>query len=168
MKRLFGKKKGQQSGDMALNITSMADIFTIILVFLLKSYATASVDINPSKDLKLPTADGGDGFVEAVKLEISETAILIEGNPVTSLKGYAFSGQDKGTDGLSQSLGKALGLTRKRQEVISKVNDAVKNDSKIIVIADQRVPYSTLKTVLASAATHGFTDYKLAVIKRGD
>ena len=32
------------SGDMALQITSMADIFTIILVFLLKSFATGSLN----------------------------------------------------------------------------------------------------------------------------
>jgi biopolymer transport protein ExbD len=41
----------------------------------------------------------------------------------------------------------------------------VKVDPKILVIADQRAPYQTIKSVLASAAVHGYTDFKLAVVK---
>ena len=37
--------------------------------------------------------------------------------------------------------------------------------SPIIVIADQRAPYSTVKSVLASAALNGYTDFKLAVVR---
>jgi hypothetical protein len=51
--------------------------------------------------------------------------------------------------------------------LIAKANTDVKVDSKVVVIADQRVPYITIKSVLASAAVQGYTDFKLAVV-RGD
>ena len=37
-----------------LNITSMMDMFTIILVFLLKSYSTEDSSVASSGDLELP------------------------------------------------------------------------------------------------------------------
>ena len=39
---------------MSLNITSMMDMFTIILVFLLKTFGSSSVNIQVSGDLNLP------------------------------------------------------------------------------------------------------------------
>jgi hypothetical protein len=56
---------------MALQITSMADIFTILLVFLLKSYSTGALDIAPSKGMKLPEVQLATGSVEALKVEVS-------------------------------------------------------------------------------------------------
>jgi len=168
MKRVFKKRRGSMSGDMSLNITSMADIFTIILVFLLKSYATASVDINPTAGLKLPQAEASDGFIEALKVEITENAVMMEGKPIVPLKTFGFEASDKLADGTSQQLNKALNIVRKRQEIIAKANSDVKLDSKVIIVADQRAPYLTIKTVLASAAVNGYTDYKLAVVRRGD
>lgn len=66
----------------------------------------------------------------------------------------------------SKSLNTALETERKRQELISQSNPNVKLDSKILVIADQRVPYITLKSVLATAAVTGFTDFKLVVVNK--
>ena len=40
----------------SLQITSMMDAFTIILVFLLKSYSTEAIAVQPSEQLQLPFA----------------------------------------------------------------------------------------------------------------
>ena len=67
-------------------------------------------------------------------------------------------------NGTSATLSESISKERKRQLIIAKSNSDVKIDAKIIVIADQHAPYQTIKTVLASAAIHGYTDFKLAVI----
>ena len=41
------RKLRRQSDDAGLNITSMMDMMTIILVFLLKSYSTDDVSVAP-------------------------------------------------------------------------------------------------------------------------
>ena len=165
MKKRFSRKRPLQSEDMALQITSMADIFTIILVFLLKSYATGSVNITPVKGMMLPEAQASEASVEALKVEISENAVQIEGQPVATLTAFHFDARDVDSDHSSKALGKALSQHRDRQLLIAKANSDVKVDPKIVVVADQRAPYETIKTVLASAAINGYTDFKLAVVR---
>lgn len=165
-KKRFGAKRAPMSGDMELQITSMADIFTILLVFLLKSYATGAANITPDKGMTLPQAQNTDSSaVEALKLHVSKEAVQIEGAPVAALKEFAFDPADLGQNGVSTALSAALKRERDRQLLIAKANSDVKVDPKIIVVSDQETPYSTIKTVLASAAVNGYTDFKLAVIK---
>jgi biopolymer transport protein ExbD len=162
-KSLF--KKRHQSEDMALQITSLADIFVIILVFLLKSFATSSVNLSPTQGLILPQGTAAESAVEALKVEISETAVSVEGQPAATLANFRFAGSDVQQNGVSTALSKVLERERQRQLMIAKANSDVKVDPKILVVSDQRVPYSTVKSVLASAALNGYTDFKLAVVK---
>lgn len=163
-KRRFGSKKPKHSGEMELQITSMADIFTILLVFLLKSYSSG-INVTPSIGMILPDAQASESVIEALKIEVSQTGVQIEGKPVSTLLKFAFDSTDLETNGSSRSLTAALELERKRQLLIAQHNSDVKVDAKVVIVADQRAPYSTLKTVLASAAVQGYTDFKLAVIK---
>ena len=54
----------------------------------------------------------------------------------------------------------ALERERQRELLIAKTNSDVKIDPKIMIVADQRAPYITIKSVLASAALNGYTDFK--------
>ncbi len=159
------KRTRPQSEDMSLQITSMADIFVILLVFLLKSYATSATNIAPSATTTLPQADAQDSAVEALKVELAENAVLVEGQPVVQLQKFEFSKDDLLGNGSSKLLGKALERERQRQVLIAKSNSEVKVDPKIVIVADQRAPYGSVKAVLASAALHGYTDFKLAVVR---
>ena len=51
------KRHKTGSGQIRLQLTSMMDMFTILLVFLLKTYSTHGQLINPSQDLTLPTSN---------------------------------------------------------------------------------------------------------------
>lgn len=165
-KRGFAKR-GFMNEDMNLQITSMADIFIILLVFLLKGYATGTVNITPTQGMKLPMAQASDSQVEALKVEVSEKGVQVEGESIMALTNFRFESRDIESSGVSRTLSKALEKQRKKQLLIAKSNSDVKVDSKVVVIADQRVPYTTIKSVLASAAVQGYTDFKLAVV-RGD
>jgi len=98
-------------------------------------------------------------------VEITENAIAVEGQPITTLSGFKFDGTDVQGNFVSKSLSASLEKERKRQLLIAQGNAEVKVDPKIVIIADQRAPYSTIKSVLASAAVNGYTDFKLAVVK---
>lgn len=164
-KGLF-KKRPRASDEMSLQITSMADIFTILLVFLLKSVSSSSVTINPSAGVRLPASTAEAANIEALKIEISESAVMVEQEPVLTLSKFQVDSKDFTPEGGSKILAAKLDLARKRQLLIAKANTDVKVDSKVIIVADQHTPYSTLKRVLASAAVQGFTDYKLAVVNK--
>jgi biopolymer transport protein ExbD len=164
MKNSFLGKKKKMSADTSLQITSMADIFMILLVFLLKSYASGSIEITPSPGIQLPTGKTEDVTNDALKIEIAEGSVLVESKPVAEIEKFAFKNSDLLENGVSKALSKALEIARKRQGLISQANADVKADARVIVLADQRAPYATIKTVLASAAVNGYTDFKLAVI----
>jgi biopolymer transport protein ExbD len=159
-------KSRQKSPDVSLNITSMADIFTILLVFLLKSYASSAIQGAPHSSISLPQGNGMEANVEALKIEISEKGIAVEGEAVQSLDQFQLQANTVIENGSIEALNHVLKKARERQNLISKANATVQQDSKVIILADQRTPYRTLKAVLASSAYNGFTDFKLAVVRR--
>jgi biopolymer transport protein ExbD len=163
-KKKFGRRT-HGGEDMSLNITAMADIFVVILVFLLKGFSSGAMSITPSAGLTLPNAFAEEQSVEALKLEIAEGAVSVEGQPAVALKEFAWTPDERQGNGTLKSLSAALEKARQRQLLIAKANSDVKVDARVLVIADQRAPYSTLKAVLASAAVHGYTDFKLVVAK---
>src|SRR3954471_17869601 len=112
MKKTLFTKKARPSDEMSLQITSMADIFTILLVFLLKSYATSAIDVVPSRGMLIPSAQADEAAVEALKVEVSEKAVSVEGKPVTDLYGFALDKQDLQPNGASKSLSEALSKER--------------------------------------------------------
>lgn len=156
----------RSSEEMTLQITSMADIFTILLVFLLKSFSTSSVNITPSPGMMIPEAKAMEAPMEALKLEITENGVVVESKPVIGLQGFKFPTGDVESNQSSKAVSAVLEIEHKRQLLIAEKNKSVKTDGKILIIADQRTPYSTVKTVLASAAINGFTEYKLVAISK--
>jgi biopolymer transport protein ExbD len=161
----FDVKKPRNT-DMVLQITSMADCFVIILVFLLKSLATGANSVTPSAGLRLPQALAGEMNEQAVTVEISQSGVQVDNKPVSALTAFRFNPADLAENGVSKALDSALDAQKKRQELIAQSNPDVKPDSKILVVADERTPYVTLKSVLAAAAIHGFSDFKLVVAKK--
>ncbi len=154
------------SSEATLQITSMADIFTIILVFLLKSFTSSTLNVTPSPGMELPQSIGGSPPVDALMVEISETGVLIDNELVSELKAFRFKGKDLDGNGLPRDLESTFTRQRKRQQLIAKSNPDVQPDSKILVMADRRVPYLTLKSVISTAALHGYHDLKLVVVKQ--
>ena len=171
-----GRRSRRRNGneEIALQITSMADVFTILLVFLLKSYSVSAIDIDVGKEIKLPVANGGTESVEAMKVQVTETGITLEGQPVLKFEKYEPRPSTIDRDGSMPELVKALKKEREKQRQIAsasvkngaKIEDAIKKnfDTKLLVIADKKVPYKLLKNVLASASETDFTDFKLVVV----
>lgn len=156
MRETFLKKKKPRE-DMSLQITSMADIFMILLVFLLKSYTAGIADVSASPETKLPLASSQDVLEDTLALEISKNAILLDQKPVLKLEGFRFVA---GNDAASMdSLYRALSEQRKK---LPNPNLA----PSLLLISDERTPYATIERVLASAASSGFVDLQLLVIQK--
>ena len=150
----FKKKRSNQ--EMVLSITSMADIFTILLVFLLKSFSTGVSTISPGDSIVLPEVDKADPVVDTLKMQISPFSVVIDDKTVLNLNQFQFKASDLDSKGLPSALSAVLREQRNR--------DTLKKFPKILVLADEEMPYSTLKRLLASANEAGFIDYKLVVV----
>lgn len=157
--------------DVSLQITSMADIFTILLVFLLKSYSSSEATVSPVSQLTLPQTKAGSPPIETLRLEISSDSVHVGGKRVVPLQDFRFSPNEIADLG---QLTDAIGLERGRQlasvNVMQIEGADLKNkmDTRVTIMVDQKVPYQTLKKVMAVAAHQGFTDFKLAVVKANE
>ena len=152
------RKKNENNEEMALQITSMADIFTIILVFLLKSYSTGISNLAPTGDMTLPESKAEASFKDTLRIEINRDAITVDQTAVTVLKNFSAGIEDLEAGGKSASVYKALMQERTRKSMTG-------SESSLLVMADQKTPFATLKSVVNSAASAGFVDLQLVVVQ---
>jgi biopolymer transport protein ExbD len=151
----------EENTDMSLQITSMADIFVIILVFLLKSFSTGLATISPSQGVTLPSISTQNEvqIKEAAKLEILQNAVLLDQKPIIKYSDFEIPVDlSNPSNTVSNEILNALLAERKKGGSDNK-------DSHLIVLADEKAPYSAIKTVMASAANSGYVDLQLVVIK---
>lgn len=155
-------KRRRPPEEMTLQITSMADIFMIIIVFLLKTFSTGALDISASANMTLPVAAQTDEVKDALKVEVTATAILLNSKPVLELNAFV-ADTDMDQAGGFTKLTEAFSKERKKMESTGQRDLA--SDSVVLVLADQKAPYRILKSVIASGAQNGFVDLRLVVVE---
>jgi biopolymer transport protein ExbD len=154
--------------DMNLQITSMADIFTILLVFLLKSFSTGISNITPGNELMLPVAKAQDEVSEMIKVEISPTSILVDDHPAAVLHDFKLDSRDVESNGTSRSLNTVLINQKSQRAPASEGASAGANpngDRPLMILADEKTPYTLLRSVMVSAQNSGFSAFKLVVVE---
>jgi hypothetical protein len=159
----FLKRRPSQTGEMALQITSMADVFTILLIFLLKGYASDASTLQPTAGMNIPSAIGAVNLQETVKLEIAQDAILVDGAPVVTLLNFGVRSVEDW-----KALHGSLAQSRERQDLIAAQNPDVTKSAKLLLVADGRAPWPLLREALRIAQANGFTEPQLAVVRKGE
>lgn len=149
---------------MPLQITSMADIFMILLVFLLKSFSTGVATLTPPAGIELPVAGSSTELTDALKVEVTGKAISVEGKLVTELKGFAPPVSELESDGTIRKLNLVL---RQERENLQRMpaSEGSKPTQRLIVVADQDMPYDLLQRVLSSGANAGFGEFRLLTVE---
>ena len=166
--RRRGLRKYMDSRGSAfkIQITSMVDMFVILLVFLLKSYSTSPVQISPSKSLSLPESSVQTDPVDVIKLVVSKNGIYVEDRRIVPLTSGELSEEDKDkTDAqFIKKLFDELDVQAKKTRGIASVNETVEFDGKILMQADRDLPYAILQKVMYTSMLAGYADMKLAVV----
>src|SRR5438552_2864152 len=72
------RKEREAAGEIKeLNITAMMDMMTIILVFLLKSYASSSVSVTSSEEIRPPISTTRQTPKDTIAVTVTPRAILV-------------------------------------------------------------------------------------------
>ncbi|WP_413587201.1 ExbD/TolR family protein [Bdellovibrio sp. HCB274] len=162
MARRRGFQLKKQTSTFTLNITSMTDMFTILLVFLLQSYSTSTVEIIPENGIRLPTSATMANPVEAVKISLSKDALKIDKDKIADVKDTEFLPQDlEATDSnfIKPLFEKLDHLAKNSTEKEKWVKEG-----KILLQADRDLPYATLRKVMYTASMAGFPQLKLVTM----
>lgn len=158
----------RSAGHFKIQITSMVDMFVILLVFLLKSYSTSPVNITPKEGLRLPESSSSVEPVDVVKLIVSTDGVFVENDRILTLTDGQVGKEDveSADPQFLRKLYEALDERAKRAKSISEVNDSFEFDGKILVQADRTLSYDLLKRVMYTSMMAGYSDVKLAVASK--
>lgn len=152
LKRMTRAKRNRGGG---LNLTSLMDVFTILVLYLLVNQSSTEV-VEPPKDIKLP-----DSVVEAkprqtVIMMVSEQFVMIQGEPIVTI---AEVEQNKGlvVEPIKET------LLKLQENVIGANTEAIAKSKEVTIMAHRTVPYKILKTLMSSCTSAGYTKISLAV-----
>jgi biopolymer transport protein ExbD len=162
------RKEREAAGEIhELNITAMMDMMTIILVFLLKSYAASSIVLSQSGDIKPPISSTRAVPKDTVAVTITPKDILVGDRVVVNLE----NGQIPARllDGrLVKPLDAAFRREVDKLKLIASRNPAAPFSRELSVIGDRRIPYDLLLTVLYTAGQAELENYRFVVLQKGE
>jgi len=141
-----------------LNLTSLMDVFTILVFFLLVNSATTEVLQQP-KLITLP-----DSVVEAkpretVVIFIGTEEVLVQGQVVARVPDIeAFEGEniEPVSVRLAELAGSVIGLSTR----------TVAESQEVTVLADKSVPFNVIRKIMATCTGEGYTKVSLAVMQK--
>jgi biopolymer transport protein ExbD len=160
-----------------LSLTSMVDMFTILVVFLLMNYSSTGEIIYIPKDVKLPKASQTKELKPAHIVTLTQTDVILDKTTVAKLDDV--KNQKDWTivplrDHLIQALKddekKAKEQASVRSSLPGSPNVAKKDDTasptKITVQADRDMDFLTIKKVMATCQEAGAEEINFAVMRK--
>jgi biopolymer transport protein ExbD len=164
------RKVRAEAGEVSeLNITAMMDMMTIILVFLLKSYQTSTVNVTMTADLTVPESTSQLVPQDNIGLSVSMKEILVGERRVVEIQnGVIPAAAKEGGKADSFYVGAVYEALKKevdKQKYIAQFNKNAPFTGRVNVVADRRIPYRTLMEVLYTAGQAELGEYKFMVMK---
>jgi len=160
------RKEREAAGEIKeLNITAMMDMMTILLVFLLKSFASSSAAVTASEDVRPPVSTTRATPRDTVAVTITPKSILVGDKEVLRLENGQLPAQ-----ALQGRLVLPLDARLKREveklKYIAERNPQAPFSKELSVIADRKVPYDMLLSVLYTAGQNELENYRFVVLKK--
>jgi len=142
----------------AMSLTSLMDVFTILVFFLLVNSSNSEVVTQP-KEITLP-----DSVVEAkpretVVIMVTLNSILIQGKPVVTYDDVINSKKDA----IAEISGELQTL---RKNVIGVSTKSVSKSNEVTILSHKTVPFKVLKKVMSSCTYAGYEKISMAVIQK--
>lgn len=170
------KTTRRQGGEGGLTITSMMDIMTIILIFLLKSYSTEDISVAPNDDLQIPVSSALKPPKLAVNVVVSRKEILVDSVPVLRLERAADPETGEETIVVPDSEKKGQLISQLFDRLLEKAETAkdlgqragqedLEFKGQILLQCDKGLPFSVVREVMYTAGQAQFGEFRFVVIK---
>jgi biopolymer transport protein ExbD len=157
------RRRGRSSGTVKLTLTSMVDMFTLIVVFLLKNYSAQGQMVTPAQGLLLPSSSVEKSAGEALSVKISEKTIMVENDVVVNEAAYKalLVQKDFMIEPLFKVLSEHSKSARKSAEVLKTVFSG-----RISIQGDVAIPYNVLTRVMYTCGQAGYPVMNLVVYRK--
>ncbi len=141
-----------------MDITSLMDVFTILVFFLLMNSANTEV-LEPPKEITLPSS--------VVEEKPRETVVIIVGPDTVTVQGEAVV-QTSDSAGTSDSTIAPIAkrLAEMRNNIIGLNTQKVAESQEVTLLADKSVPFDVVKKVMSTSTSEGYGRISLAVLQK--
>jgi biopolymer transport protein ExbD len=147
--------------EMELQITSMIDVFTILLVFLLKSYSSETHLIQMAEAVRLPASTAQEAIQPAVAVAFNDQALYLDGELlIQDVSPFVASDEL-----LIEPLFNALSAMATRSKEIAEKNPSVVFTGEVVLQGDREIPFRLLKKVIHTAGQAEYVNQSLAVLQ---
>jgi len=154
LKRMARNKK-KVSG---LNLTSLMDVFTILVFFLL-FHSSGGEAVEAPKQIKLPDSIAEAKPRETVVIMVSPDVVLVQGEAVIGTAELLTSGKE--------TIGEITARLEQLERNIIGISTRTVVDSKeVTILADKSIPFSALKKIMSTCTGSGYGRISLAVIQK--
>lgn len=168
----------------APSLTSLMDIITIILVYLIKTMASSPINVqDPSIQLPISTsiesvedlvvvmitgAERRDTGPHGEKIVVPDVPTIVVDDDVilTLAQDFEVPAGELERQFVIRKLKQRLLEVRKMQGVTAQITEQGEGfNGKVVFVVDKNVPYRTLSKALVSSAEAGYADFKFAIVK---
>ena len=156
--RRIKRMSRNKPGVPKMNLTSLMDVFTILVFFLLVNSGQSEILDSPN-EVQLPESVVESRPRETVVIYVSPESVVVQGEAVISMDDVLRS--DGAIEPVSARLAALQGA------VIGRSTRVVAASQEVTVLADKSIPFDVIRRVLSTCTGQGYTNISLAVIQKG-
>jgi len=155
-------KRNRQFVPPKLQLTSMMDMFTIILIFLLVSFSDKPETMTLDKNLELPVSDAKLDYNDNIKLVLSRDSLYLGDERIAGI-------QDGKIEGLNPT---RLEDSVLYKELMAYHKEEIDGDPKadkevsILFLCDKRLSFKTVNSIIKTAGMAGYPNFQFGVLKK--
>lgn len=153
------RRMSRNRGKVAkLNLTSLMDVFTILVFFLLFNSGSSEV-LEAPKQIALPASSVEEKPRETVVIFVSADEVIVQGKRVARVADIlAAKGQNIAAIGLR--------LAEIEDNIIGISTRTVAESKEVTILVDRSVPFKVVKKVMSTCTSRGYGRISLAVIQK--
>jgi biopolymer transport protein ExbD len=156
--RRIKRMSRNKAGVPKINLTSLMDVFTILVFFLLVNSGQSEV-LDAPKEVQLPESVVDSRPRETVVISISADGVVVQGEPVISMNDLM------ATQGSIEPISARLAALQ--GAILGRSTRVVAASQEVTVMADKAIPFEVIRRVLSTCTGQGYTNISLAVTQKG-
>ena len=141
-----------------MNLTSLMDVFTILVFFLLVNSGSVELVQSP-KDVKLPESFEESKPRETVVISVSPEDVIVQGRLVAKVADI-LAGKEASLAPLGARLAEL------KENIVGPATLNVAQSQEVTILADKSVPFIVVRMVMSACTDEGYENVSLAVIQK--
>jgi len=154
------RRHARMRGGASLSLTSLMDIFTILVFFLLVN-SSNNQQLPDNKDIALPESTAQEVPEEVLTIQISASDIIVQDIRIASANEVLSQEDD-----VVASLVEELNFRASRSAPV--VNAEGIAEREVMVLADKDTPYALIKKIMVSCTQTEYSKISFAVLRIAD